>query len=244
MHSDTLFIILLSSVLVSLPSLAGAKTLAMNEEVFRKIIFMLVSLSTGVLMGASLLHLIPEAIEKMEVRSVMLITLLGFSSFFLLERVMRWRHCHEDECDVHPVTYLALVGDSIHNFIDGVIIAGSYLIDFNVGLVTTAAVLLHEVPQELGDFAVLVHGGFSRNRAIFFNFATALTSVLGAVLGYFLLVSENFVVYILPFAAGNFMYIASSDLIPELHKETELMRSATSFGIFLLGLGLMMLFSS
>ena len=244
MHSDTLFIILLSSVLVSLPSLAGAITLAMKEEVFRKIIFMLVSLSTGVLMGASLLHLIPEAIEKMEVRSVMLITLLGFSSFFLLERVMRWRHCHEDECEVHPVTYLALVGDSIHNFIDGVIIAGSYLIDFNVGLVTTAAVLLHEVPQELGDFAVLVHGGFSRNRAIFFNFATALTSVLGAVLGYFLLVSENFVVYILPFAAGNFMYIASSDLIPELHKETELMRSATSFGIFLLGLGLMMLFSS
>ena len=244
MHSDTLFIILLSSVLVSLPSLAGVITLAMNEEVFRKIIFMLVSLSTGVLMGASLLHLIPEAIEKMEVRSVMLITLLGFSSFFLLERVMRWRHCHEDECEVHPVTYLALVGDSIHNFIDGVIIAGSYLIDFNVGLVTTAAVLLHEVPQELGDFAVLVHGGFSRNRAILFNFATALTSVLGAVLGYFLLVSENFVVYILPFAAGNFMYIASSDLIPELHKETELMRSATSFGIFLLGLGLMMLFSS
>lgn len=243
MPSDTLFVILLSSIVVSLPSLAGAITLSMREESFKKMIFMLVSLSTGVLMGASLLHLIPEAIEKMEVRTVMLITLLGFSSFFLLERVMRWRHCHEDECDVHPVTYLTLVGDSIHNFIDGVIIAGSYLIDFNVGLVTTAAVFLHEVPQELGDFAVLVHGGFSKNRAILFNFVTALTSVLGAVLGYFLLVSENFVVYILPFAAGNFMYIASSDLIPELHKETEIRRSATSFGIFLLGLGLMIMFS-
>ncbi len=239
-----LFVIVLSSIIVSLPSLAGAITLSMREEVFRKIIFMLVSLSTGVLMGASLLHLIPEAIAQIEVRTVMLITLLGFSSFFLLERVMRWRHCHEDECDVHPVTYLALIGDSLHNFIDGVIIAGSYLIDFNVGLVTTMAVLLHEVPQELGDFAVLVHGGFTKNKAILFNFATALTSVLGAILGYFLLVSENFVVYILPFAAGNFLYIASSDLIPELHKETEIRRSAASFGIFLLGLALMILFSS
>lgn len=239
-----LLVILLSSVLVSLPSLAGVITLSVREDVFRKIIFMLVSLSTGVLMGASLLHLIPEAMEQVEVRTVMLITLFGFSSFFLLERVLRWRHCHEDECDVHPVTYLALVGDSLHNFIDGVIIAGSYLIDFNLGLVTTTAVLLHEVPQELGDFAVLVHGGFTRNRAILFNFGTALTSVLGAILGYFLMVSENFVVYILPFAAGNFLYIASSDLIPELHKETELIRSATSFGIFLLGLGLMILFSS
>ena len=239
-----LLIILLSSILVSLPSLAGAITLSMREDVFRKIIFMLVSLSTGVLMGASLLHLIPEAMEQVEVRTVMLITLLGFSSFFLLERVLRWRHCHEDECDVHPVTYLALAGDSLHNFIDGVIIAGSYLIDFNLGLVTTTAVLLHEVPQELGDFAVLVHGGFTKNRAILFNFGTGLTSVLGAILGYFLLVSENFVVYVLPFAAGNFLYIASSDLIPELHKETEFIRSATSFGIFLLGLGLMILFSS
>lgn len=244
MPSDTLLIILLSSILVGLPSLAGAVTLSMREDMFRKIIFMLVSLSTGVLMGASLLHLIPEAIRQVEVRTVMLITLLGFSSFFLLERVMRWRHCHEDECDVHPVTYLALIGDSLHNFIDGVIIAGSYLIDFNVGVVTTIAVLLHEVPQELGDFAVLVHGGFSKNRALVFNFLTAMTSVLGAFIGYFLLVSENFVVYILPFAAGNFLYIASSDLIPELHKETEIRRSATSFGVFLLGLGLMILFSS
>jgi zinc and cadmium transporter len=239
-----LSVILLSSILVSLPSLAGAITLSMKEDVFKKIIFMLVSLSTGVLMGASLLHLIPEAIEQVEVRTVMLITLFGFSSFFLLERILRWRHCHENECDVHPVTYLALIGDSLHNFIDGVIIAGSYLIDFNLGLVTTTAVLLHEVPQELGDFAVLVHGGFTRNKAILFNFGTALTSVLGAILGYFLLVSENFVIYVLPFAAGNFLYIASSDLIPELHKETELIRSVTSFGIFLLGLGLMILFSS
>ena len=168
--------------------------------------------------------------------------LVGFSSFFLLERVLMWRHCHEHECDIHAFTYLNLIGDGLHNFIDGVIIAAGYLTGFPVGIATTFAVAMHEIPQELGDFAILVYGGFSKTRALLFNFLSAVTAVFGAILGYFFLQSHDSIIYVLPFAAGNFLYIASSDLIPELHKELSLKKSFESFIVFIFGICLMYAF--
>lgn len=234
--------ILLSTFAISLLSLVGIFTIAMNDELFRKMIFSMVSFATGILLGASFLHLIPEAVEHVEAKAAMLIFILGFSSFYLLERILRWRHCHEDECEVHPVTYLALIGDSIHNFVDGIIIAASYLVDFKLGLISTFAVAAHELPQELGDFSVLVFGGFSKKKALLFNFLTALTAVFGAVIGFFLL-REDVTSYLLAFAAGNFTYVASSDLIPELHKVAEFKRSAASFLFFVVGIFVMYLLS-
>ncbi len=235
--------ILASTIIVSLLSLIGIFTIGMSETTFRKAIFFMVSFATGVLIGASFFHMLPESLGNANVREVMTFFVLGFSSFFLLERVLRWRHCHEDECEVHPVTYLALIGDSIHNFIDGVVIAVSYMIDVKLGVLTTFAVISHELPQELGDFAVLVYGGFSKKDALLFNFLTALTAVAGAILGYTQLKSDASLSYLLSFAAGNFTYVASSDLIPELHKVVELKRSILSFSFFVVGLVVMFAFT-
>ncbi len=233
--------ILLSTFIVSLLSLVGIFTIAISDILFKKIILPMVSFAAGILIGASFLHLLPESVENLKLKMAMTIFIVGFSSFYLLERILRWRHCHEDECEVHPVTYLALIGDSIHNFIDGIIIAASYLVDFKLGLLTTFAVASHELPQELGDFSVLVFGGFSKKKALLFNFLTALTAVFGAVVGFYALKEFDVTSYLLAFAAGNFAYVASSDLIPELHKVAELKRSAASFLLFVLGVTLMYL---
>jgi len=237
-----LALILASALIVSLISFIGVLTLAINDKIFRRIIFLLVAFSAGGLMGGAFLHLMPESLEVMEPINAFMALLMGFTSFFLLERFLRWRHCHEEKCEVHPVTYLNLIGDGLHNFIDGVVIAASYLVDVHVGIVTTIAVAMHEVPQELGDFAVLVYGGFSKVKALFFNFASAVTAVAGAILGYFFILTPEVVTYVLPFAAGNFLYIASSDLVPELHKEVDTKRSVQSFLMFLLGIILMYMF--
>lgn len=155
-----------------------------------------------------------------------------------MERYLHWRHCHEEgECKIHAFTYLNLVGDGFHNFIDGMVIAASFLVSLKLGLVTTLAIVLHEIPQELGDFAVLVYGGFTKKKALLFNFASALMAVLGAVIGYLVTdLVKNFASFILPFTAGGFIYIATSDLIPELHKENDLKRSTAAFLAFLLGI--------
>jgi len=137
-------------------------------------------------------------------------------------------------------TYMNLIGDSIHNFIDGMVIAASFVANFSLGIVTTAAVVAHEIPQELGDFGVLIYGGFTRFKALLFNFLTALTAVAGAVVGFFLSeAAENFVLFLLSFTAGGFIYIAASDLVPELHKEADIRKSILSFAFFLIGIILM-----
>ncbi len=160
-----------------------------------------------------------------------------------MERYLHWRHCHEDgTCKTHAFTYLNLVGDGFHNCIDGMVIAASFMVSLKLGFVTTLAIILHEIPQELGDFAVLVYGGFTKQKALLFNFASALMAVIGAVAGYFIVdLSKGFLNFILPFTAGGFIYIATSDLIPELHKETDLKRSTASFFAFLLGIVFMAL---
>lgn len=234
-----LFWILASTFLVSLISLVGIVTLALKDNLLHKILFCLVGFSAGALIGGAFLHILPECLEHNSSTTVFSYLIAGIVVFFLMERYLHWRHCHADggSCKIHAFTYLNLVGDGFHNFIDGMVIAASFIVSWKLGLVTTLAIILHEIPQELGDFAVLIYGGFSKKKALLFNFATALMAVIGAIIGYFIAdLSRGFANFILPFTAGGFIYIATSDLIPELHKENDLKRSTAAFMAFLLGI--------
>ncbi|MDD5128840.1 MAG: ZIP family metal transporter [Candidatus Omnitrophica bacterium] len=233
-----LFWILASTILVSLISLVGIFTLSIKGNLLHKILFCLIGFSAGALIGGAFLHILPECLENNNSNAVFSYLIFGIITFFLMERYLHWRHCHEEEgCTIHAFTYLNLVGDGFHNFIDGMVIAASFIVSLKLGLVTTLAIVLHEIPQELGDFAVLVYGGFTKKKALLFNFASALMAVLGAVIGYFVTdLIKNFASFILPFTAGGFIYIATSDLIPELHKENDLKRSTAAFLAFLLGI--------
>jgi zinc and cadmium transporter len=242
---STLLWIIAATFLVSLIAFIGVFTLALSPRTLKKMLLALVGLAAGTLIGGAFLHLIPEALHEMEELSgtthdgVMLMVIVGFVSFFILEKVL-WRHCHEKECKIHTFAYLNLAGDGIHNFLDGLIIAAGFLASTEIGIITTVAVALHEVPQEIGDFGVLLHGGIARRRALMFNFATAVTAVAGGVLGYLLIPAVgDFQAYILPIAAGGFLYIAAADLIPELHKERRRSRTALAFGMFMAGIALM-----
>ncbi len=238
----TLFQILVSTVIVSLIAFAGVITLFLRKELLNNVLLGLVALSTGALLGGAFLHLLPEAIsEKGADLAVFLYLLLGFSIFFLLEQFLQWRHQHTATPQVKPFSYLILVSDSVHNFIDGLIIAASFVTSFHLGVATTLAVALHEIPQELGDFAVLVYGGFGRKRALVFNFATAITAILGGIVGYLASsIMETSIIYLLPFAAGNFIYIAAADLIPEIKHHTSFKRAVIHFIIFLIGISIML----
>jgi|SRR3989338_785235 len=231
--------ILLSVIIVSLMSLVGILFISLKEKTFEKILMILISLASGAMLGGAFLHLMPEAVES-GISGVWIYLLLGILIFFILEKFVHWRHCHLGKCKVHSFAYINLVGDSIHNFIDGLVIAASYLVSFEVGIATTVAVFFHEIPQEIGDFGVLLYGGFTKAKALFYNFLTALTAVAGALIGYFLRDSFN-IQYLIPFAAGGFIYIAGSDLIPELKKTTEPSKSAVEFSFLVLGIVIMLL---
>lgn len=244
---STLLWILLATFLVSLIAFIGVFTLAISPRTLKRMLLALVGLSAGTLIGGAFLHLIPEALDEMEAMmgntssqdSVMMMVILGFVIFFILEKLL-WRHCHEKDCKIHTFAYLNLFGDGIHNFLDGLIIAAGFIAGPEVGLVTVLAVAFHEIPQEIGDFGVLLHGGIPRKKALIYNFITAITAVVGGVLGYFVIPEiGSFDVYILPIAAGGFLYIAAADLIPELHKERRTSRTVLAFGMFLAGIALM-----
>lgn len=233
----TLIWILSATTLVSLLSLIGIFTFGMHSKIFDKILVLLVGFAAGGLIGGAFLHLLPEAVEQGGGQGVFFYALCGFTAFFLMERYFYWRHCHHGVCDVHSFTYLNLIGDGIHNFTDGLIIAASFMTDFKLGVVTTLAVIFHEIPQEIGDFGILVYGGFSKSRALFFNFICALFAILGALLGYFLSgLIENISLFLISFTAGGFIYIAASDLIPELHRQKDNRRANRAFAAFILGL--------
>ena len=234
---------LISVIVVSAISFIGVLTLSMEERKLRKVLIYFVSFSAGALFGDAFLHLLPEAVENGFTVNISLYVLLGILIFFVLEKVILWRHCHftlhgPQEC--YPFAYTNLVGDGLHNFIDGIIIAASYIVSIPVGIATTVAVILHEVPQEIGDFGILLHGGFSKRGALMVNFFTALTSVLGAIITLLLIgVVENLTLILIPIAAGGFIYIAGSDLIPELHKETKISKSISQLIAFVLGIAVM-----
>jgi len=226
-----------ASIAVSLVSLIGIFSLLFREKWFNKILFLLIGFSAGGLIGGAFLHLLPEALEQANSHIVFSYLILGFIAFFILEKYFHWRHCHEGICSVHAFTYLNLIGDGIHNFTDGLVIGGSFLVSINFGIITTLVIIMHEIPQEIGDFGVLVYGGFSKFKALYYNFVIALTCVLGTIVGYFISVHiQNFSSFLLPFTAGGFIYIAACDLVPELHKQTALKKSALSMVAFLCGI--------
>ncbi|MEW5766725.1 MAG: ZIP family metal transporter [bacterium] len=234
--------ILSATVLVSLVSLIGLFTFGIKTKIFEGILFLLVGFAAGGLIGGAFLHLLPEAIEQCGCETVFFYALMGFTAFFLMERYFYWRHCHKGVCDIHTFTYLNLVGDGLHNFIDGLIIAASFMTDFKLGIVTTLAVIFHEIPQEIGDFGILVYGGFSKTKALFFNFICALTAVLGAVIGYILsAITGDISLILISFTAGGFIYIAASDLVPELHRQKDTKRANIAFLAFILGIVFMAL---
>ncbi len=233
---STLIWIIGATLIVSLIAFIGIISFAVKSKLLNKILLRLVGFSAGALMGGAFIHLLPEALEN-NGHEILFSVLVGFSLFFLMERFLKWHHCHKGKCPVHTFTYMNLFGDGVHNFIDGLIIAAGFLVNIPFGIVTTIAIIAHEVPQEIGDFAILVYGGFTKFKALFYNFLSALVAVVGAVFGYFLsTIAEGFVPFLIPFAAGGFIYIAASDLIPELHKEVDLKKSVLSFVFFLIGI--------
>jgi zinc and cadmium transporter len=234
--------IFIATLAISLIAFAGILTLFLREHFLNRALMVLVALSAGALLGGAFLHLIPESIGQAGASlDIFLYLLLGFCLFFILEQFLQWHHQHTVSHGVKPFSYLILVSDGVHNFIDGLIIAASFVSSYHLGIVTTLAVALHEIPQELGDFGVLVYGGFSKTRALIFNFISAMTAIAGGVVGYFAhSILHDSIVYLLPFAAGNFIYIAAADLIPEIKHRGSLGRSVVHFCVFLAGIGIML----
>ena len=239
---------ILATVVASLPSLIGIFAISLKEAILDRILFVFLSLSAGSILGAAFLDLLPEAVEFLgeeQFSIVVFYITLGFLSFFLLERFIYWYHGHvhgyesevEEKMTVKKFAYLNVIGDGIHNLIDGMIIAASFFITIPVGLATTVAVIFHELPQEIGDFGVLVYGGFTRYKALLFNFLSALTAFVGVLISdYFSMHIENFVGFLMALAAGGFIYLAASELIPEIQKEENIGKSMIQFVLFILGI--------
>lgn len=245
----TLAYIIITTILISLVSFIGIFTLALKDKVLNKILLFLVSLSAGALMAGAFLHLIPEAIEKsiyeheghIEIPlEIFIFVIVGFILFFIIEKVLHWRHCHKENCDIHTFHYMNLIGDSVHNFIDGLILAASYVTSIELGITTTFAIVAHEIPQEIGDFGVLIYGGFKKKKAIMLNFIVAATSIIGGIIGFIISRAiDDATIFLLPFAAGGFIYIAATDLIPEIKKELDYKKYLITLIIFIFGILLM-----
>lgn len=253
-------LILGSVFVVSAVSLIGLFGLSMREALLRRVLFVLVALATGAMFGNVLLHLIPEAYaEAGSVQGAGLAMIAGILVFFALEKLLQWRHTHAvaeegeshlphvgaDKPHDHAVASLGplvLTADMLHNLLDGFIIAGAYLVSPGVGIATTIAVILHEIPQEIGDFGLLLHAGYSRLQALSWNFFSALTAFLGAGIGLYLSGTiEGAIPYMAAFAGGNLLYIAGSDLIPELRKTTDASRSMAQLVLLIIGVALISL---
>jgi len=240
--------------------LAAALFLLLPESQRTRVLPAMVSFAIGALLGAAFLAVLPHALAAPGVRDMHAITstvLLGLLGFFLLEKLVLWRHCHAHECEAHGATpdtavthahshakasgYLILFGDGVHNFVDGVLIAAAFLTDVHLGVVTALAVAAHEIPQEVGDFAILLHSGFTRGKALFYNVLSSLTTVVGGVLAYFSLgIAQAALPYVLAVAASSFIYIAVADLIPGLHKRLE--PRVTLVQVLLIGAGVLTIY--
>ncbi len=239
------FYTLASVFLVSALSLVGMISLALTGERLSKVLFLLVGFAVGALFGDAFIHLLPESFERLGGGVLTsLLVILGIFLFFVLEKFIHWRHCHipVSKQHQHPLVTMNLIGDSIHNLIDGILIAASYMVSIPIGLTTTLAVILHEIPQEIGDFGVLLHGGLSVRKALLYNFFTGLIAVGGALIT--LILGQNIshmTLLFLPITAGGFIYIAGSDLIPELKHDTRLKTSLGQFVAILCGVAVMAL---
>lgn len=229
-----------SVLLVSLVSLIGVFSLSIKEEVLKKYINFFISLAIGALLGDAFLHIIPEAFaSSLGENMASLLIIGGILIFFIIEKFIHWHHHGEDKNEehIHPVGKLVIFTDGFHNMVDGIMIGASFLVSIPVGIATTIAIVLHEIPQEIGDFAVLIHSGYTKKRALLFNFLSALASVVGvAIVFIFGNIVENSVIWFIPIAAGGFIYIAVADLIPELHKTTKIRHSIIQLIIIMIGI--------
>lgn len=225
-----------SGLLMSGIALTGGLALVLSETARQRLMLPLVAFAAGSLIGGALLHMIPAALERGAPVGITLYWVLaGFVMFFALEQFLHWHHCHRASTSCKkPLTYLILVGDGLHNFLGGLAVASTFLIDIRLGIATWLAAAAHEVPQELGDFAVLVNGGWETRKALLFNVMSALTFLLGGLVTYFAATRID-VSFLVPFAAGNFLYIGASDLVPEVNKHERLLVNLVHFAAFVLG---------
>jgi zinc and cadmium transporter len=230
-----------SGVLMSTIALVGAVTIALGERTRERLILPLVAFSAGSLLGGAFLHMIPEAIERSdEDPSVYLWVLIGFTAFFALEQFLHWHHWHEDALEhKSPLTHLMVIGDSLHNFLGGVAVAGAFIVEVPLGITTWIVAAAHEVPQELGKYGVLLHGGWSKGKALLVSVASSLTFLVGGTFAYAVSVQVD-VSFLVPFAAGNFLYIAASDLVPEVNKHHRIGINVLHFVSFAAGIALLM----
>lgn len=229
-----------SVLIVSIISFVGIITLSIKLDKLKKFLIYMISFAAGALLGDVFIHLLPEIIkEGIFSLQTSFFILGGIVLFFIMEKVIHWQHCHMPQTSehTHPFAKLNLIGDGLHNFIDGIIIGASYLVNIPLGIATSLAVILHEIPQEIGDFGVLIHGGYSKSKALAFNFLSAFMAVIGAVIA---LVSSNYIdnliSYLIPITIGAFIYIAGSDLIPELHKDFKTGKSFLQLLFLILGI--------
>lgn len=226
---------ILSSLVISSLSLLGVLSLTIRPQRLQKIIIYLLALAAGTLLADAFFHLLPESAEALGIELSLQVAFLSFLLFFVIEKVFQWRHCHQDDCQTHSFGYMNLLGDSIHNFIDGLIIAASFATDWRLGLSSSLAIALHELPQEFGDFGVLLHAGFKRKQALLLNFAVALVALLGTIVGSFWLNSAVINHYLLAVAAGGFIYIATADILPQIRAERDWKKLLSSLVVFLSG---------
>lgn len=237
-----------ATILISLISLISLGLFVFKSQTIHRSTLILVAFAIGSLLGDAFIHLIPESFEIIESPLVAsLLIICGILLFFIIEKILRWHHCHDPECQdsnhEQHIVALNMLGDTVHNFIDGLLIAGSFYADFRLGVTTTLAVILHEIPQEIGDFGVFIHHGLSISRSVKLNLLSGLSSLVGVfAVGIIGNQINDFSNYLLPLAAGGFIYLALSDLVPELHaKSKKNLSSITHTFFILLGIGLMSL---
>jgi len=237
---SSLSAIIIFGILMSLVSLSGGVIMLLKKQTQTKLFLPLVAFSAGSLIGGAFFLMIPEGLHHLEnVEEFFLILLAGFSLFFILEQFLHYHHCKKAESDCRkPMSYLILIGDGLHNLIGGLSIAGLFLIDFRLGFLAWLGAVFHEIPQELGDFAALVHSGWEKKKALLFNLLSSLTFLIGGLITYFIS-SKVDISFLIPFAAGNFIYIGATDLIPEVNKNTTLKNNIIHFLFFAIGIFLM-----
>jgi zinc and cadmium transporter len=233
--------IVAGGVMMSVIALAGAVTFLLDDRVRERVVLPLVAFSAGSLLAGAFFHMIPEAAQRAPGDlGVYIWVLAGFSFFFAVEQFLHWRHCHRAGTDEPaPLVYLIVIGDSFHNLLGGMAVAGAFLVDVRLGVTTWLAAAAHELPQELGEYGVLLHGGFSRTRALVVNVLSSLTFLAGGLLVYALSFQVD-VAFLVPFAAGNFIYISASDLVPEVNRHHDLATNLVHFAAFAAGIGLLL----
>jgi len=237
--------IIICSLLGSIISVCGAALLLYFYDGVRKtLVPCLISYATGTLLGAAFLGMLPRALEHSEPNQILVVLLFGIILFFTLEKFVLWRHCHDHKCEIHSTAgHLILIGDAFHNFIDGVVITATFLVSIPLGIAAALAVIAHEVPQEIGDFAILLESGFSKKKAFIYNLLSSITTLPGAIIAYIYLKEMlTAIPYILALSASSFIYIATADLIPMLHKKIGMKENLLQLVLLLAGIGTIFLF--